>query len=164
LTRIGGLALLLLPVLSGCAVNGSGTVAAHATTADESVVVDLYALGAQLRTRGDDPGLGIGLARRSYVFAAGGAPELTPGWHYVHVPLPERSALAIYHAQLGLDIYREPDRIGATLGLRSGMRIAPISADQTAVIELDYEPGAPERTRVRSCLGEAQCADYFSRR
>jgi hypothetical protein len=156
--------LSLLPLASGCAVDGFGAVAARATAADEAVVIDIYTIGAQLRTRPDDAGLGVGWARRSYVFDAAEARGVAPGWHYFSAPLPRWRAAATYGTQLGLDLDRDVDRVGITLGLRSRAAIAPVPSDQAAVVELDFRPSAPERTRLRSCFGEEECADYFLQR
>lgn len=155
---------MLLPWLCGaCAVDGLGTTAALSTLADGAVVIDVYAVGAHVRTRSDDLGFGLGVGRRTYIFAASKAEELKPGWSFFWAPLPRREAVALYRSQLGLDIYREADRVGLTLGLRSGAAIAWVPSGQTAIIELDYEPAAPTQTRLRTCWGESECGEYFWR-
>jgi hypothetical protein len=151
-------------LLAGCAVNGTGATAMHVTPADGAIVADLYTLGLQLRTRDDDEGLAFGLGRRAYVFDAVDAGEMAPGWHFFHAGLPPQNAVAVYRSNFGLNIYREVDRVGVTLGLRSGATLAAIPSDQTAVIDIDFEPNAPELTRLRYCFGEAACDSFFSDR
>jgi hypothetical protein len=112
----------------------------------------------------DDEGLAFGLGRRAYVFDAVDAGEMAPGWHFFHAGLPPQNAVAVYRSNFGLNIYREVDRVGVTLGLRSGATLAAIPSDQTAVIDIDFEPNAPELTRLRYCFGEAACDSFFSDR
>ena len=54
--------------------------------------LDVYSVGLHLRTRADDAGAHLGLARRTSVFADD--PALQPGWYLFAVPSPAQSALA----------------------------------------------------------------------
>lgn len=160
----GGLLPLaaVLFAVAGCAVDGTGALAARVTHAHEAVVVDIYTLGAQLRTRSDDRGLSIGVARRSYVFPSDDSEGPSRGWHLFHVPLPEEESVAQHHTTLGLDLRGGPVDVGATLGLRSTTILLRQKLDRPTIVAIDYEVGAPERTRLQRCLGELACAKYLS--
>jgi hypothetical protein len=89
-------------LLAGCAIDTLGTLGSRVTHAESAVVVDLYTLGAHLRTRADDRGLTIGLARRSYVFTAERAGDLPSGWHLLRTRLPPVPPIAQHAASLGV--------------------------------------------------------------
>ena len=140
-------------LLHGCAINSVGTLAARVTHAHAAVVVDLYTLGAHLRTRAEDRGLTIGLGRRSYVFAAEGADKISAGWHLLCAPMPPIAALAQHVASLGLEARAGPAHYGVALVLRGGTVIAQIPRGTDIVLALDYTPADPGRTQLRLLLG-----------
>ena len=59
--------------LGGCAVGRNGTLAAQVQHDGTLTTVAVYSVGLHLRTRSDDLGAHLGLARRASVFA--GAPQ-----------------------------------------------------------------------------------------
>src|ERR1700756_4407346 len=100
--RAGFCALAL--AASSCSVDSYGLVAANVSAADGAVIVDVYSIGANLRTRADDPGISLGAAKRSYVFPAAAGGNLAPGWHYLWASLPERNSVAQDTQSVGLDL------------------------------------------------------------
>jgi hypothetical protein len=89
-------------LLVGGAIDTLGPLGSRVTHTESAIVVDLYTLGAHLRTRADDRGLTIGIARRSYDFTAEGAGVLAPGWHLLRAPLPPAAGLAQHVASLNV--------------------------------------------------------------
>jgi len=149
-------------LLGGCAVDTVGILASRVTPADSAVVIDLYTVGAHLRTRPGDRGLTMGLARRSYVFAAEDAGNFSPGWHLVWAPMPPVVAVAQHVASLGLEARAGPVDYGLTLGLRVATVIAQVPRGADMALALDYTPSHPERTRLRVCREFETCAkDVF---
>jgi hypothetical protein len=145
-------------LLHGCAIDRVGSVAAHVTRADSAVVVDLYTLGGHLRTRGEDRGLTIGLARRSYVFAVEDAKTASAGWHLLYAPMPPVAAVAQHVASLGLEARAGPVDYGLTLGLRVATVIARVPRGSDMALALDYTPAHPELTRLHVCKEFETCA------
>ena len=121
-------------------------------------MIDLYTLGAHLRTRAEDRGLTIGLARRSYVFAAEDAGNVSPGWHFVRAPLPRVAAVAQHVVSLGFEARAGPVDYGLTLGLRVATVIARVPRGTDIALTLDYTPAHPERTRLKICREIDTCA------
>jgi hypothetical protein len=144
-------------LLGGCAINATGALVSRVTPADSAVVIDLYTLGAHVRTRAEDPGLTIGLARRSYVYAAEDAGKISPGWHLLRAPLPAAAAVAQHVASLGLEARVGPIDYGLSLGLRVATLIAPVPRGTDMALALDYTPAHPERTRLRVCRTSDRC-------
>ena len=144
-------------LLHGCAIDRVGSVAAHVTHADSAVVMDLYALGGHLRTRGEDRGLTIGLARRSYVFAVEDARNVSAGWHLLCAPMPPVAAVAQHVASLGLEARAGPVDYGLSLGLRVSTVIARVPRGADMALALDYTPAHPEWTRLRVCKEFETC-------
>jgi hypothetical protein len=157
-------AAAVLGLLSGCAIDTVGTLAARVTHADAAVVVDVYTVGAHLRTRAEDRGMTIGLGRRSYVFAAADADDVPEGWHLLAVPLPVAGSVAQHLGSLGLEARVGPVDYGVTLGLRVVTLIARIPQDASMTLALDYAPAHPERTRLQLCREPELCAvdGFFS--
>jgi hypothetical protein len=148
--------------LGGCAVDTMGALASQITPAGSAVVIDLYTVGAHLRTRAEDRGLTIGLARRSYIFAVEDAGNVSPGWHLLWTPLPTGAAVAQHVASLGLEARAGPVDYGLTLGLRVATVIARVPRDTDMALTLDYTPSHPERTLLQVCRESERCAmDVF---
>lgn len=155
-------ALLALP-LSACAYDTVGTLASRVTSAEGAWVVDVYSLGAYLHPRADDPGLQVGIGRRSYVFDKRAADDLTPGWHYFIASLPERAAIARDTRSLGIETSFARNDIGATLGLYGQTMIAQAGADESRFYRLSYTPARPAETSLQIFTdivtgGETACA------
>jgi hypothetical protein len=144
-------------LLPGCAIDTLGTLGSRVTHAESAVVVDLYTVGAHLRTRADDRGLTIGLARRSYVFAVEDAGNVSPGWHLVWAPLPASAAVAQHVASLGLEARAGPVDYGLTLGLRAATVIARVPRGTDMALALVYTPAHPELTRLQVCREFDKC-------
>lgn len=142
---------------SGCSIDSYGLVAANVTRADGALVVDVYSLGANLRTHADDPGLTLGAAKRSYVFPLAAGAGLAPGWHYLWATLPERPAVAQNMQSLGLDLRSGAAGVGVTLGYGETAILAQADDAASFVLQLTYRPAAPGLTRLRYCDGETPC-------
>jgi hypothetical protein len=89
-------------LLAGGAIETCGTLASRVAHAEAAVVVDRDALRAHLRPRADGRGLTIGVARRSYVFAADSAWHLAPGWFRLRARSPTVAAAAQHVASLNV--------------------------------------------------------------
>ncbi|HET6160390.1 MAG TPA: hypothetical protein VFE34_18745 [Dongiaceae bacterium] len=156
-----GLVLALASALiAGCAFDNVGLLASRVTSAEGAWVVDVYSAGAYLHTRADDPGLQVGIGRRSYVFDKRDAQELTPGWHYFTAPLPERASFARDSRTLGLETTFARDDMSLTLGLRATTVMARVSAGDARFYRLTYLPEQPDETMLEIfevTRGEVAC-------
>ena len=146
-----------LAILTGCTVANYGTTAARVTHADGALIVDVFAVGGQLRTRSDDPGLSLGFARQSYVFPLPEPTAPAPGWYYFHVPLPDRPAVALDLRTAGLDVQTMRSSFGFTLGYRASTVLARVQSDRDMVLQIHYVPSDPKVTVLLYCEGTLEC-------
>lgn len=156
-----GLGLLLAAaLLGGCAFDTVGLLASRVTSAEGAWVVDVYSAGAYLHSRADDPGLQLGVGRRSYVFDKRDGHELTPGWHYFTAPLPDRPSYARDSRSYGIDTTFASNDVSLTLGLRATTVMARIDADDSQLFHLTYLPEQPALTKLEifGSGGELACA------
>jgi len=144
--------------LHGCAIDNVGTLAAQVTHAESAVVVDLYTIGAHLRTSAEDRGLTLGFGRRSSVFAPESAATVPAGWHLFWVPLPPVAPIVRHGTSLGLDVRAGPVAYGITVGLRVATELGPIPHDAQIVLALDYTPAQPGLTRLYLCGTSEPCS------
>ena len=151
--------VLAAALLGGCAFDNVGLLASRVTSAEGAWVVDVYSAGAYLHTRGDDPGLQLGVGRRSYVFDKRDENELTPGWHYFTAPLPDRPSYARDSRSYGLDTTFARNDISLTLGLRATTVMAQVDADDSQFFHLTYLPEHPALTKLEifESGGELAC-------
>lgn len=157
--RFGLIACALLAA-SGCAFDNVGFLASRVTSAEGAWVVDIFTAGAYLHTRADDPGLQLGVGRRSYVFDKRDGNELTAGWYYFTAPLPDRPSYARDSRSYGLDTTLASDDVGFTLGLRATTVIARVAADDSRFWRLTYAPEHPAITKleiVQESGGDVAC-------
>jgi hypothetical protein len=144
----GSVLAIAAALLGGCAFDNVGLLASRVTSAEGAWVIDVYSAGAYLHTRADDPGLQVGVGRRSYVFDKRDEQELTPGWHYFTAPLPQRTSYARDSRMLGLETAFARDDLSVTLGLRAQTVIARVGADESRFYRLRYAPARPANTKL----------------
>jgi hypothetical protein len=150
--------VLAAALLGGCAFDNVGLLASRVTSAEGAWVVDVYSAGVYLHTRADDPGLQLGAGRRSYVFDKRDEHELTPGWHYFTVPLPDRPSYARDSRSYGLDTTFASNDLGLTLGLRATTVMARVAADDSQFFYLTYLPEQPALTKLEIFENEGELA------
>lgn len=119
--------------LSGCAVGSVGTLVANVERRDTASVLSVYSVGLHLRTRPDDPGAHIGYSKRTYVFIADGT--LAPGWYFLSVPSPARSALAQDLTTIGVDLSPAAPTAGLSLGYVHTRLLARVPWNACVLIE-----------------------------
>jgi hypothetical protein len=144
----GSVLAIAAALLGGCAFDNFGLLASRVTSAEGAWVIDVYSAGAYLHARADDPGLQIGVGRRSYVFDKRDEQELTPGWHYFTAPLPQRASYARDSRTLGLETAFARHDLSVTLGLRAQTVMARIGANESRFYRLRYAPGRPADTKL----------------
>jgi|GEM_PF-2200397 len=157
--RMGCLALAAgLPFLASCSVNGVGAVAAHVQRGGGATVVDTYSGGAMLRTETDDAGFGLGVRRRTEIFAPGAGVAPAPGWYFLHVPAPADKVLAFDERMLGLDVTASAPQLGVTLGLRALTVFAAPGGDDALDFRLRYDSEYRIRTTLVQYQGGPACS------
>ena len=144
----------LCTALSGCAVGSFGTLAANVESRDTVSVLSVYSVGVHLRTRADDPGGHIGYSKRSYVFVADGT--LAPGWYFLSVPSPARSAYAQDLTTIGLELSAAAPIKGISLGYAHTRLLARMPSNACVLIEYvgpDLQVG-----KLKTCEEDTVCA------
>ena len=144
----------LCTVFSGCAVGNFGTLAAIVERRDTVSVLSVYAVGLHVRTRADDRGAHLGYSRRVYVFAADDT--LQPGWYFVRVPSPARSAFAQDLTTVGIDLSVVSPESGLSLGYVHTRFLARVPYDACVVI--GYGGTGLGITQFHSFAEDAACA------
>ena len=134
-----------------------GLLAAYQTHADGAVVIDVYSVGADLRTGGGEAGLSAGAIRRSYVFPSEDVPSAEDGWHFLTYPRPATDPVAVNATVIGLDVRATTPEPSITLGYRATTVLVRVAADQSVTRELAYWPDDPKRTRLRICKEPTPC-------
>lgn len=140
---------------ASCVVAGRGTAVAEVQRSEGAAVVEIAALGLDLRTAPAVEGLGLGFARRTLVYPAD-LPGLPDDGVYVGgVALPEGGALLVDLRQYGLDASIGGPVVGVTLGFAGLALRWGGSEGETAIA---YARGLPWTTTLERC-GEDACAD-----
>jgi hypothetical protein len=141
---------------SGCSVGNYGVIAARVVNADGALVVDVYSVGVNLRTRVDDPGITVGASRRSYIFAPDRA-DLDEGWHYLRVSMPDRPSVAQETESIGFDVRSGSPGLSFDLGYSETAVLARADRGSSLTMQIDYQPAQPSLTRLRYCEGNDRC-------
>jgi hypothetical protein len=158
--RLAQRLLLLLavssPLLVGCAVGNRGLVLAEVTPAQGGWVVDVYGLGALLRPAlDDDPGLGIGFSRRSYLFASDEVPAPRSGWHLFGVSgVPYDQAALRQATVMGVNVRSGSLLTAVTVGFEQLTITQPADVAGDTFRALKYVPAAPHLSCVSLKLEE----------
>ena len=157
-----GRRLLFLAVssllLAGCALGNWGFVVAEVTPAKGGWVLDVYGVGALIRAEmDDDPGLGLGLSRRSYLFASDEVPAPRTGWYLFGVSgVPYEQAALRQATVLGVNVRSGSPVPAVTMGFEQLTITQPLSATGDAFRALRYVPAEPHLSCV-SLVVEERC-------
>lgn len=157
-TRSGAERVLLVALCSassGCAVGSFGTLAANVERRDALSVMSVYAVGLHVRTRADDRGAHFGYSRRVYAFPADDT--LQPGWYFLRVPSPDRSAFAQNLMTFGIDISVAAPDAGLSLGYSHTRLLARVPLDACVVI--GYAGAGLGIARIQTFAEDAACAN-----
>lgn len=146
--------ITLCNALSGCAVGSFGTLAAKVERRDTLSMLSVYSAGLHLRTRADDRGANFGYSRRVYAFAADDT--LQPGWYFLRVPSPARSAFAQDLKTVGIDLSLSAPEAGLALGYAHTRLMARVALDDCVII--DYVGSALRIARFQTCAKDTACA------
>lgn len=152
-TVASGLVMCVAIGANGCAVGRYGTVAAHVTHLHDATQLAVHSLGLHLRTRNDDSGVHIGYAQRIYVFPA--IENLSAGWHFLVVPLPEQDSFAQDLSTYGVDLMLSaPDR-SLSLGYARTQLLSRVPWNADVLIEY-ANPGLRAVT-IKTCSEMTPC-------
>jgi hypothetical protein len=148
-----GLAASCCLALAGCAVGPVGTLAAQVQHDGSVTTLAVYSLGLHLRTRSDDLGAHLGLARRISVFADDTA--LRAGWYLFKVPSPPQAALAQDLLTLGLDLSAQAPLAGLSLGYNRSRLHARVPAD--ASVSIQFSRADRRVVHIGTCSDTTPC-------
>ena len=120
-------------------------VLAEVTPATRGWVVDVYGVGALLRPAADDdPGLGVGVSRRSYVFASDEVPVPRSGWHLFGVTgVPYDQAVLRQATVVGVNVRSGWPLTGITVGFEQLTITQPADVTGDAFRAVTYVPALP---------------------
>ena len=153
LNRLGGSLLLLAAsplFFAGCAVGNRGLVLAEVTPATGGWVLHVYSLGVIFRpTLDDDPGLGFGFSRRSYLFASDEVPPPRAGWHVFGVGgVPYDRAALRQATVVGVNVRTGSPLTAVTVGFEQLTMTQPFDMAGDTFRALRYVPAAPHLSCV----------------
>lgn len=145
--------MTLCAALGACAVGGMGTLAAQVQQRDALSVLTVHSIGLHLRTREDDRGAHLGYSARTYAF--GGDAALEPGWYFLSVPSPGRSAIAQDLMTFGMEVSTVNPLAGFTLGYAHNRLHARVPGDASLLIE--YRGSNLRIDKLQICQENIEC-------
>ncbi len=142
--------ILVICFSSSCSVGNYGTLVGRYTYTPTAVVVDVYSIGAQIRTDSIDKGFSLGARNATYLFPKpkGETRSGEQEWKFFRAPLPEGEVGAIKRANLGieaemLDLFNK-----FNVGYSDNLIVVGPSFGDSRVVHLDYIPDDPAKTCV----------------
>jgi hypothetical protein len=150
--------------LTGCSVDGIGTVAAEVIPGDGAVTVELHSLGGLLNSAaaGPEAALTLGLRRTTLVYTAEAAKDLSPGWHWFVVPLPAAAPQLVRRRSWGLDLFAGDGTAAATLGYRDRFTALRLPSDASLVRRVRFDAADPTRNLLVLCQEMQSCPALFA--
>ena len=156
--RAGGPAVLLLLVaaaLAGCAIGPVGAIAGRVTDIDGGWMLEVYTLGAHVRT-GDDPGVDLGAAKRTYLFAQDESVTPRGGWHLLWLPPVSGQAMLRVVESVGIDLHLGHPEPGVTAGFQRVAATRPVPMGGDVFREIRFSLSSPNEACLstrweRSC-------------
>jgi hypothetical protein len=145
---------------AGCAVNGTGLIAAEVIESDGARIVETQSLGVAVRSYRHDAGLSLGYSRRVYVYPLDSLPDLEPGRYIFWTPVPEPEPTVFHAETVGGEVSATPPIWAVSLGYRSLSLLAWTPADADGIRRLRFMPDMLDRTILLHCQGEDTCAEF----
>jgi len=133
------------PFAMGCAVGSAGAIAGRVSLVEGGWVLEAYTVGGHIRTSlADDPGLGLGAAKRSYLFAEEEAVAPAAGWYFFLLPSISFDHALLRHIQtIGIDLHFGLPEAGLTVGFQSVTATRPALVDRDAFYDINFIPQSP---------------------
>jgi hypothetical protein len=140
--------VLLALVSTGCAYGRFGTLAARRTLTPNAEVIDVYGVGALLRTGGVDGGFTFGWRHATYIYPRASTDESEEGSHWTVGWVPRRIDEPFFLAarSIGGEITKYPSVLQAHLGFRTDVFTFAARAEESRVVNFSYRAGAPGKT------------------
>jgi hypothetical protein len=133
--------------LGACTYDHIGTLAGRYTVCDDAVLLDVYAIGIDLRPQPTLLGLSLGYCHVSYIFDPTTiGSEIHPGsWIFCRIPHPHAVPIANCAMNIGLDMEANPAVAGFQVGFDSTF-FSTISLNKDSITYLRFNPRAPRHT------------------
>ena len=134
----------------GCVCNRFGTLAARRTVTATAEVVDVYGIGAVLRTNAADAGITLGWRHVTYVRPLENARGQGRGGHWTLGWLPRRSGTPFFLAarSFGFDLSHYPQYFCAHAGYAEEAFTFVARSDESLTIDFHYLATDPMQTRL----------------
>lgn len=147
---LGGLAVLIALVSSGCACGHLGTLAQRRTITGNAEVIDVYGIGALLRPWGVDGGFTFGWRHATYIYPRlrEDGEEEAVRWSFGWLPRRRAEPFFLASTSLGAGITKYPSGIHVHAGFRMDAFTFAASAGESRVVKFHYRPGAPGKTSL----------------
>ena len=146
-----GFVLTGLPLtLPACTLANYGTLLSRRTTTHGAEIVEVFALGAQLRPLGFDTGLSLGYRHAAYIFPLAVANNDRPRteWAWFRVPALAGAPLLRASTSLGLETQFTPGIKRCTLGYLDQILTDGGGPGESRIVKLHYERRDPLKTRL----------------
>lgn len=147
---LGGFAMLVALISTGCACGRFGTLAQRRTITGNAEVIDVYGVGAFLRPWGVDGGFTFGWHHATYIYPRFRGDGLEEGAHWSFGWLPRRRTEPFFLAatSVGLGVTKYPTVIQAHVGFRMDAFTFAACAGESRMVKFHYRPGAPGKTTL----------------
>lgn len=152
---LAGMALACLA--TGCTCGGFGTLAARRTLTPSAEVVEVYAVGLQLRSTVFDGGATAGWRRAIYFYpreasegAEGKSEELPqPSWSWFKVNLPSSSPAVRGNTTVGMELQATKEIQRLAVGYQDQLLTLGPRPDQSQTFDFYYVRTNPALTRLQ---------------
>ncbi|HEY7556171.1 MAG TPA: hypothetical protein VIH18_15325 [Candidatus Binatia bacterium] len=132
-------------VVAGCTIGPVGAIAGRVSLVQGGWVLETYTIGGHVRTAlADDPGFGLGAAKRSYLFAEEEAAKPAAGWYLFLLPPVSLDRALLRDVEIGgIDLHLGAPEAGLTLGFQRLTATRPAPVDRDAFHDLMFIPESP---------------------
>ena len=132
-------------LVAGCTVGSAGAIAGRVSFVQGGWVLETYTIGGHVRMAlEDDPGFGLGAAKRSYLFAEEEAAKPAAGWYlFVLPPVSFDRALLRDVETAGIDLHLGSPEAGLTVGFQRLTATRPAPVDRDGFRDVTFIPQSP---------------------
>lgn len=163
------LVLCITFIESGCTIGNYGSLLTRYTHTDTATVMDIYSLGAQVRTFKPDRGATLGYRRATYIFVKENRGEHKQNnscflsipweiendkahprteWCLFQSPLLKAEMLTRASTSTGIEVQSTPEIKRLNVGyLDQAITVGP-ELGESMIYKLDYKRNEPEKTKV----------------
>ncbi|MBI5461555.1 MAG: hypothetical protein HY941_05140 [Gammaproteobacteria bacterium] len=146
--RVACIAALNSALLSACAINNHGFIAAKITEGDGAIVYETHAPGLHIRTTAEDSGVSFGYSKRTCILEKNNDSPI-PGWHYVNIPEKHGDCHATDRSTIGIELRLGAPELSLSIGGRFTTQMGYAAESDDKDMYLFFDSTKPEKTKLR---------------